>query len=214
MKSAFVKLTRKDLATFDRGSTDLILDAMTAGCTGRISSRGHAILHNAADGTASVPRNLTAPNRASQNARSDMRRFMAEHTQHYVSTNDAGLTQHRKPTTRHITVSKALVEYGAVFTKWMDKLPHGLPAQAIVSVTCGNPDTAAFAVHAIPETPPAPPAPKIASATPVERSPGESQLVARLTKQVTGLTEQNTALTRRATAAEALIESLRRLLAH
>ncbi|MFE4834477.1 hypothetical protein ACFRAU_07325 [Arthrobacter sp. NPDC056691] len=76
---SFRRLTRTDLATFDREAKDLIIASMQIGCLGRISSKGHCILRNNTGGTTSVPRNMTTSNRTAQNVRSDMRRIMAEH---------------------------------------------------------------------------------------------------------------------------------------
>ncbi|MDP9904737.1 hypothetical protein [Arthrobacter bambusae] len=43
---AFDRLTNRDLTTFDQIAKDLILDAIAKGCTGRISPKGHCVLHN------------------------------------------------------------------------------------------------------------------------------------------------------------------------
>ena len=74
---AYMALERKDLRSFDAEATKMILDAIAAGCTGRVSSKGHAILRNPAGSTVSISRDLRTPNRSAQNTRADYRRFMA-----------------------------------------------------------------------------------------------------------------------------------------
>lgn len=76
---AFGRLTNRDLTTFAQIAKELILEAIAKGCTGRISTKGHCILHNNTGGTASVPRNMTSPNRASQNSRAQIRKLLATH---------------------------------------------------------------------------------------------------------------------------------------
>lgn len=78
VRSMYRSLAREDLTAFDRESKDLILAAMIVGCVGRISAKGHAILRNAG-GTASIPRNMTTPNRSAQNVRADIKRLLREH---------------------------------------------------------------------------------------------------------------------------------------
>jgi len=80
-KDAFRTLGRGDLLGFDQEAKDLILEAMEIGCLGRVSTKGHCILRNNVGGTASIPRNMTAPNRTAQNARADIRRLMSAHRQ-------------------------------------------------------------------------------------------------------------------------------------
>ncbi|MFE4332473.1 hypothetical protein ACFRQM_24535 [Streptomyces sp. NPDC056831] len=104
---------------------------MGIGCLGRISSKGHCILHNNTGSTASVPPNLTSQNRTAQNARADMRRLMAEHR---VEAPLSGST-HEPRRAQEKTVSQAFVQYGARFSAWFDARPDGLPAGALLQVT-------------------------------------------------------------------------------
>jgi hypothetical protein len=69
-------LTRTDLRGFDKQATDLILKAIEAGCTGRVSSKGHAILRNRTGQTASVPRDLSKPNRTGANTTAAVSRLI------------------------------------------------------------------------------------------------------------------------------------------
>lgn len=82
----FTTLTRGDLLAFDSESTALILEAMSAGCVGRVSSKGHCILHNSTGNTASVSRNLKSLGRSAQNTRAAMKRFLEEQ---YAATGGA-----------------------------------------------------------------------------------------------------------------------------
>lgn len=75
--STTTTLTRTDLRGFDKRATDLILTAIEAGCTGRVSSKGHVILHNRTGQTASVPRDLSKPNRTGANAVAAVSRLIA-----------------------------------------------------------------------------------------------------------------------------------------
>ncbi|MEU7318445.1 hypothetical protein [Streptomyces sp. NPDC007083] len=134
MSSTFRRLSRSDLGAFDREARDLILEAMEVGCLGRISSNGHCILHNNTGGTTSIPPHITSLNRSVQNARSDMRRFMAEHRVEDRST--ATTRTQREP--QYMTVAHAFVEHGAAFSRWFDEQTRngsGLPADAMVEVT-------------------------------------------------------------------------------
>lgn len=79
VRSMYRSLAREDLTAFDREAKDLTLAAMIVGCVGRISAKGHAILRNDAGGTASIPRNMTTPNRSAQNVRADIKRLLREH---------------------------------------------------------------------------------------------------------------------------------------
>lgn len=138
--SAFRRLTRADLVTFDREAKDLILEAMEVGCLGRVSAKGHAILRNNTGGTTSVPRNMTAPNRSAQNARADMRRLLAEHRP----------ALEKPPSTRpprraqQMTVAQAFVEHGAAFSRWFDALPAGLRADQLLKVSFDEADAPSF----------------------------------------------------------------------
>lgn len=84
--NTFGPLAAGDLRMFDAIATELILAAIDAGCTAKISRRGHCILRNAAGSTASVSRSMASANRAAHNARSDIRRLIAEHTSTWKTT--------------------------------------------------------------------------------------------------------------------------------
>lgn len=129
---AFRRLTRGDLTSFDREAKNLILEAMDAGCVGRVSARGHCILRNNAGGTTSIPRNLTSANRTAQNCRADMRRLLAEHRQEQAPK--ASLV---RPTGTTTTVSRAFVDYGAPFSRWFDQQSGGLSADDQIVVGPG-----------------------------------------------------------------------------
>lgn len=128
---SFRRLTRADLPTFDQEAKSLILAAMDIGCIGRISSKGHCILHNNTGGTASVPPNLTSQNRTAQNARADMRRLMVEHHAEVPSSDS---TQGPSPA-QESTVAQAFIQYSTAFTAWFDAQECSLPADALLKVT-------------------------------------------------------------------------------
>lgn len=86
---SFKTLTLRDLRNFDEEPRALILDAMEAGCTGRISSKGHAILRNAGGGTMSVSRDMSLANRSAQNTRAAYKTFAEQHAEAYVAPFDA-----------------------------------------------------------------------------------------------------------------------------
>lgn len=130
---AFRRLTRGDLTSFDREAKDLILEAIDAGCVGRVSARGHCILRNNAGGTASIPRKLTSANRTAQNCRADMRRLLAEHHQEQAPTTSLV----RSAATITTTVSRAFVDYGAPFSRWFDQQSGGLSADDQIAVGPG-----------------------------------------------------------------------------
>ncbi|MDX3020066.1 hypothetical protein [Streptomyces acidiscabies] len=129
--SPFRRLTRADLPTFDREAKSLVLAAMNIGCVGRISTKGHCILHNNTGGTASVPPNLTSQNRTAQNARADVRRLMAEHHADVPSSDSA---QEPRPA-RETTVAQAFIQYSAEFTAWFDAREDSFPADTPLKVT-------------------------------------------------------------------------------
>lgn len=127
--ATFRRLARSDLTNFDQQATELILGAIEIGCRGRISSKGHCILHNNTGGTTSVPRNMTSPNRSAQNARSDVKKLMSEHRRHEEPDQ-----RKSRPTHHHTTVAQAFVDYGSTFSTWFDAHPNGLPADAALDV--------------------------------------------------------------------------------
>lgn len=75
-RSSFGPLTKRDLTAFDQEATDLILEAIELGCTGRVSTKGHCIIRNNSGETTAVPRNLSTLNRGSQNAKAQIRRLL------------------------------------------------------------------------------------------------------------------------------------------
>lgn len=139
---AFRRLTRADLPTFDQEAKSLILGAMDIGCVGRISSKGHCILHNNTGGTASVPPNLTSQNRTAQNARADMRRLMAEH---HVDVPSSDSTQEPRPA-QEITVAQGFIQHSTAFTAWFDAQEGSLPADTPLKVTFDESDQPHFEV--------------------------------------------------------------------
>ncbi|MFG3403724.1 hypothetical protein [Streptomyces sp. NPDC048142] len=139
---SFRRLTRADLPTFDQEAKSLILAAMDIGCVGRISSKGHCILHNNTGGTASVPPNLTSQNRTAQNARADMRRLMAEHHAEVPSSDS---TQGPRPA-QEITVAQAFIQHSTTFAAWFDAQDGSLPADASLKVTFDEFDQPLFEI--------------------------------------------------------------------
>lgn len=127
------RLTRSDLRSFDPDSTKLILKAMDAGATGRVSARGHAILRGADGATAAVARNLTKRSRGARNARADVDRLIA------------GIRKSTPPRKnmvfpieqRVITVSEGFEKWLG-FSTWYDHLEGDVPNDARVRVTWGD----------------------------------------------------------------------------
>lgn len=154
--SAFRRLTRGDLTTFDGEAKELILKAMERGCVGRVSSRGHAILRNNTGGSASVPRNMTSPNRTAQNTRADVKRLLAEHRSLPSLPADAAVRTAPRQAQR-LTVSQAFVEHPAAFSRWFDALAVGLPADQELEVSFDEAGDVRFTVI----DPPAPTAPAV-----------------------------------------------------
>lgn len=72
-------LTNQDLSGFDERARELILRAINAGCTGKVSRKGHVILRNDSGQTTAVPRNLTSPNRTAQNSAAQLERILRTH---------------------------------------------------------------------------------------------------------------------------------------
>lgn len=131
-RSMYRPLGREDLAAFDREAKDLILGAIAADCLGRVSAKGHCILRNNAGGTASVPRNMTAPNRSAQNARADIKRLLREHRQDQEAEPEGAPSP--APAQR-MSVSRAFVEHGVAFSRWLDAQEGGMAAEALVEVS-------------------------------------------------------------------------------
>ncbi|WP_159401624.1 hypothetical protein [Streptomyces sp. NRRL F-5053] len=135
--SAFRQLSHSDLTTFDQEARELILKAMELGCLGRISSKGHCILRNSANGTTSVPPKMHTLGRTAQNTRAQMRRFIAEH---HVEGRPTTTTQ-RQHGLQRMTVAEAFVKHGAAFARWFGELPRGssgLAAETTIEVAFDN----------------------------------------------------------------------------
>ncbi|MFE7114086.1 hypothetical protein ACFU99_01495 [Streptomyces sp. NPDC057654] len=131
----FRRLTGADIPpAFDQEAKNLILAAMDIGCMGRISSKGHCILHNNADGTASVPPKLAQQNRTSQNTRANVRRLMNGHHAERPSSNS---TPEPRPA-QEITVAQAFLQHSTAFTVWFDAQGGSLPADTPLRVTFGE----------------------------------------------------------------------------
>lgn len=112
-RASFGQLTRRDLQGFDQRATRLILEAIDAGCTGRVSSKGHAILRNSAGQTAGVPPTSISLNRSGQNAAADIKRLLQGH---------AARSEALPPPATFaspITVVEALATHGMTFSNWM-----------------------------------------------------------------------------------------------
>jgi len=139
------------LKGFDADARKLILDAIEAGCTGRVSAKGHAILRNAGRGTCSIAPKLPAANRARQNTMSSYRQFMAEHEREYVKQGHPLI----KPMTlnERMTLSRVMSDHHAEFARFMDEHP-GIDGDAQILVT-GTPGDLRFEVMV--DSPTAPP---------------------------------------------------------
>lgn len=72
---AYTKLTAADLRGFDREAKKLVLWAMEQGATGKVSSKGHAILRGPDGRTASVSPKWVLANRSAQNTRASVARL-------------------------------------------------------------------------------------------------------------------------------------------
>lgn len=113
-RTSFGQLTHRDLKGFDQRAARLVLEAIDAGCTGRISSKGHAILRNSAGQTASVPPTSIAPNRSAQNAAAGIKRLLEGHTARSEASSPHAIFA------SPISVAEALELYGMTFSNWMD----------------------------------------------------------------------------------------------
>lgn len=137
-RTSFVQLTLRDLKAFDQRAARLVLDAIDAGCTGRVSSKGHAILRNNAGQTASVPPTSTSPNRSAQNAEADVKRLLEGHA---TRSEPSSL-----PVTfaSPITVVEAFATHGMAFSNWMDA-QDGLDPHEKIDVSPGPDGSPLFA---------------------------------------------------------------------
>lgn len=134
-------ITAAELKGFDKESSKLILEAMRAGCTGRVSSKGHALIYNNAGDSTSVPRRMTAAGRTAGNTHAAVKTLMQNH-QVTQSTEEPERTTQSK----QLTVAAALVEFGLAFSHWMDSEALQLPAQAIIQATYRSKDDPSFKV--------------------------------------------------------------------
>lgn len=130
--AAFGRITNHDLLGFDQAARDLILNAIAQGCTGRVSAKGHCILRNNTAETASVPRNMTAPNRASRNAKAQIRRLLATHRLDEDPEQDTLAEPSETP--RPISIAQAFNDYAGAFSSWLDEQADGLPGDAAIEV--------------------------------------------------------------------------------
>lgn len=78
-RNPYRPLTPKDLAGFDERAREMVIKAIDAGCTGKVSRKGHVILRNDSGQTTAIPRNLTSPNRTAQNAAAQLERILRSH---------------------------------------------------------------------------------------------------------------------------------------
>ncbi|MFK0179647.1 hypothetical protein ACIQVR_27175 [Streptomyces xanthochromogenes] len=115
---------------------------MDIGCGGRISSKGHCIMHNSTGGTVTVPPNLPSQNRTAQNTKADMRRLMAEHHAEVPSSDSS---QEPRPA-QGITVAQAFIRYSTGFTAWFDAQEGSLPADTPLKATFDGSGHALFEV--------------------------------------------------------------------
>lgn len=137
-RSSFGQLTHRDLKAFDQRAARLVLEAIDAGCTGRVSSKGHAILRNSGGQTACVPPNSIALNRSSQNTAADIKRLLEGHTTR--SKASPLPTPYDSP----ITVAEALTAHGMAFSTWMDA-QDGLCPDDEIEVAAGPDGSPCFA---------------------------------------------------------------------
>jgi hypothetical protein len=137
-RTSFGQLTHRDLKAFDQRAARLVLDAIDAGCTGRVSSKGHAILRNNAGQTASVPPTSTSPNRSTQNAEADIKRLLEGHA---ARSEPSSLPV---TFTSPITVVEAFAAHGMAFSNWMDA-QDGLGPHDKIEVSPGPDGSPLFA---------------------------------------------------------------------
>ena len=125
MAAPYQRLTSDDLKHCDDLAKKLTLTAMEAGCTGKVSHRGHIIIRNADGQTCAIAPKLTTHNRSAQNARADIQRLLAHGTDKAVETASEALSEPLE-----VTVAQAFVHplIGAQFSAWYDTLPEPLPA--------------------------------------------------------------------------------------
>lgn len=154
-ESSFNTLTSKDLTGFDKEARDMILEAMAAGCTGRISQRGHAILHNAAGDTTSVPRIMSTRNRTAQNSRSALKRFLAGHQQATRGTTVQPDSDPQLPSeSGQLTIAQAFEQFPVPFMHFVDAQTGGVPADAKVTFSLDEQGEPVFQLITAPESEP------------------------------------------------------------
>ncbi|NKY96577.1 hypothetical protein [Nocardiopsis alborubida] len=184
-RTSFGQLTHRDLKAFDQRAARLVLDAIDAGCTGRVSSKGHAILRNNAGQTASVPPTSTSPNRSAQNAEADIKRLLEGHA---ARSEPSSLPV---PFASPITVVEAFAAHGMAFSNWMDAQdglgphdkievspgPDGSPLFARLSASGSTPVKAPTADLDQPERPDVLGTPNKADASAPGETPGTEEVV-------------------------------------
>lgn len=136
-RTSFGQLTHRDLKAFDQRATRLVLDAVAAGCSGRVSSKGHAILRNNAGQTASVPPTSASPNRSAQNTEAAIKRLLEGHAAAEPSSLPVTFAS-------PITVVEALAAHGMAFSNWMDA-QDGLGPHDEIEVSPGPDGSPLFA---------------------------------------------------------------------
>ncbi|MFC4048351.1 hypothetical protein ACFOY4_01535 [Actinomadura syzygii] len=220
---AFGRLTSKDLTVFDQRAKELILDAIAQGCTGRISSRGHCILRNNSNETASVPPNMSSRNRSSQNVSAQVRRLLAAHR---PARNDASASTVAAGRPERITVARAFADHGVAFSSWLDERACDLPADAVIDVRLDETGQTVFEYTAAPpETLEIAPMNSTARADAelprtedsatlrrIREALGEDPRIAELSTRVEGLQAELDREKRRADEAEARIALLKEAL--
>lgn len=143
-KPGYASLDRTDLSGFDAQATDLILEAMEAGCTGRISAKGHAILRNNIGDTASVSRHSAVQNRSAANTRSNVKRLIR--MQPSSAFGDLTPASDPAPEPERITLDKAFSEYGKDFDRWFTAKKNGIPAGSQIDVAFDNHNNPKFSL--------------------------------------------------------------------
>lgn len=113
---SFRALTAKELSGFDLDARELILTAIDAGCTGRVSRKGHAILRNNTGVTSSVSRHLTTQNRTAQNARAQIKRLIDSHRSENAPLQGPATTSETT-----VSVNQALTDYAMEFSNWLSR---------------------------------------------------------------------------------------------
>lgn len=134
-------LTRTQLRNFDKEATELIMEAMAAGMTGRISNRGHALLYNNTGGSCSVSRNLPLANRTAQNTRANVKRLIQTH-----DTSRQPAQEATEAVQRTLSVAEAFIQHGGAFSTWFDQHQPLVPDD-LIDITIDTFGVAHFRRH-------------------------------------------------------------------